>query len=117
MGLLFYYDFRLAVIVLSLGLIVLAATVLGFFLIHKHQRELLDLQGSFKGFVFEITSAVGKIRLAGAADRILKLWLQRYAKQVSVGLSVQQTEDKVDTLNFSVPLAGLILVYAIRRSG
>ena len=113
MGLLFYYDFRLAVIVLSLGLIVLAATVLGFFLIHKHQRELLDLQGSFKGFVFEITSAVGKIRLAGAADRILKLWLQRYAKQVGVGLSVQQTEDKVDTLNFSVPLAGLILVYAV----
>ena len=113
LGLLFYYDRQLAVIVLVLGLVVLAVTVLGFLSIHKHQKKLLDLQGRFKGFVFEITSAVGKIRLAGAGDRVLSLWLRRYAHQMSLGLSVQQTEDSVETVNYSVPLAGLILVYAV----
>ena len=113
LGLLFYYDPRLATVVLGLGLVVLLFTVLGFVSIHKYQKVLLDLQGSFKGFVFEVTSAVGKIRLAGAGDRILGLWLKRYARQVSLKLRVQQIEDSVDTLNYSVPLAGLILVYAV----
>ena len=113
LGLLFYYDRQLATVVLGLGLVVLLFTVLGFLSIHKYQKVLLDLQGSFKGFVFEVTSAVGKIRLAGAGDRILGLWLKRYARQVSLKLRVQQIEDSVDTLNYSVPLAGLILVYAV----
>ncbi len=113
LGLLFYYDPQLATVVLGLGLVVLLFTVLGFLSIHKYQKVLLDLQGSFKGFVFEVTSAVGKIRLAGAGDRILGLWLKRYARQVSLRLKVQQIEDSVDTLNYSVPLAGLILVYAV----
>ena len=113
LGLLFYYDPQLATVVLGLGLVVLLFTVLGFVSIHKYQKVLLDLQGSFKGFVFEVTSAVGKIRLAGAGDRILGLWLKRYARQVSLRLKVQQIEDSVDTLNYSVPLAGLILVYAV----
>ena len=113
LGLLFYYDPQLATVVLGLGLVVLLFTVLGFLSIHKYQKVLLDLQGSFKGFVFEVTSAVGKIRLAGAGDRILGLWLKRYARQVSLKLRVQQIEDSVDTLNYSVPLAGLILVYAV----
>ena len=113
LGLLFYYDPQLAAVVLGLGLVVLLFTVLGFVSIHKYQKVLLDLQGSFKGFVFEVTSAVGKIRLAGAGDRILGLWLKRYARQVSLRLKVQQIEDSVDTLNYSVPLAGLILVYAV----
>ena len=113
LGLLFYYDPQLATVVLGLGLVVLLFTVLGFVSIHKYQKVLLDLQGSFKGFVFEVTSAVGKIRLAGAGDRILGLWLKRYARQVSLKLRVQQIEDSVDTLNYSVPLAGLILVYAV----
>lgn len=113
LGLLFYYDRQLATVVLGLGLVVLLFTVLGFLSIHKYQKVLLDLQGSFKGFVFEVTSAVGKIRLAGAGDRILGLWLKQYARQVSLKLRVQQIEDSVDTLNYSVPLAGLILVYAV----
>ena len=113
LGLLFYYDPQLATVVLGLGLVVFLFTVLGFVSIHKYQKVLLDLQGSFKGFVFEVTSAVGKIRLAGAGDRILGLWLKRYARQVSLKLRVQQIEDSVDTLNYSVPLAGLILVYAV----
>ena len=113
LGLLFYYDPQLATVVLGLGLVVFLFTVLGFVSIHKYQKVLLDLQGSFKGFVFEVTSAVGKIRLAGAGDRILGLWLKRYARQVSLRLKVQQIEDSVDTLNYSVPLAGLILVYAV----
>ena len=113
LGLLFYYDPQLATVVLGLGLVVLLFTVLGFVSIHKYQKVLLDLQGSFKGFVFEVTMAVGKIRLAGAGDRILGLWLKRYARQVSLKLRVQQIEDSVDTLNYSVPLAGLILVYAV----
>jgi NHLM bacteriocin system ABC transporter ATP-binding protein len=113
LGLLFYYDRQLATVVLGLGLVVLLFTVLGFLSIHKYQKVLLDLQGSFKGFVFEVTSAVGKIRLAGAGDRILGLWLKRYARQVSLKLRVQQIEDSVDSLNYSVPLAGLILVYAV----
>ncbi len=113
LGLLFYYDPQLATVVLGLGLVVFLFTVLGFVSIHKYQKVLLDLQGSFKGFVFEVTSTVGKIRLAGAGDRILGLWLKRYARQVSLKLRVQQIEDSVDTLNYSVPLAGLILVYAV----
>ena len=116
LGLLFHYNAKLALIALLLGLIVLGITVIGFSSIHKHYRALMELQGRFKGFVFEIANAVGKIRIAGAQHRVFTLWMSRYTKQLALQLRAQRTEDYIDTLNHSVPLIGSILVYAAGAS-
>ena len=116
LGLLFHYNAKLALIALLLGLIVLGITVIGFSSIHKHYRVLMELQGRFKGFVFEIANAVGKIRIAGAQHRVFTLWMSRYTKQLALQLRAQRTEDYIDTLNHSVPLIGSILVYAAGAS-
>ena len=116
LGLLFHYNAKLALIALLLGLIVLGVTVTGFSSIHKHYRVLMELQGRFKGFVFEIANAVGKIRIAGAQHRVFTLWMSRYTKQLALQLRAQRTEDYIDTLNHSVPLIGSILVYGAGAS-
>ena len=112
LGLLFYYNAKLALIALLLGLLVLGVTVIGTVSIHKHYRLLMKLAGEFSGFVFEIANAVGKIRIAGAQRRVFTLWMRRYTEQVSLMLKAQRTEDYIDTLNASVPLMGSVLIYA-----
>jgi len=112
LGLLFYYNAKLALIALLLGLMVLGVTVIGTISIHKHYRLLMKLAGEFSGFVFEIANAVGKIRIAGAQRRVFTLWMRRYTQQVSLMLKAQRTEDYIDTLNYSVPLMGSVLIYA-----
>jgi len=112
LGLLFYYNAKMAMIALLLGLLVLGVTVIGTVSIHKHYRVLMKLAGEFSGFVFEIANAVGKIRIAGAQRRVFTLWMRRYTEQVSLMLKAQRTEDYIETLNYSVPLMGSILIYS-----
>ena len=112
LGLLFYYNAKMAMIALLLGLLVLAVTVIGTVSIHKHYRVLMKLAGEFSGFVFEIANAVGKIRIAGAQRRVFTLWMRRYTEQVSLMLKAQRTEDYIETLNYSVPLMGSVLIYS-----
>jgi len=102
----------MAMIALLLGLLVLGVTVIGTVSIHKHYRVLMKLAGEFSGFVFEIANAVGKIRIAGAQRRVFTLWMRRYTEQVSLMLKAQRTEDYIETLNYSVPLMGSILIYS-----
>ena len=112
LGLLFYYNAKLAMIALLLGFLVLGVTVIGTVSIHKHYRVLMKLAGEFSGFVFEIANAVGKIRIAGAQRRVFTLWMRRYTEQVSLMLKAQRTEDYIETLNYSVPLMGSVLIYS-----
>ena len=112
LGLLFYYNAKLAAIAVLLGLLVLGVTVIATVSIHKHYRLLMKLAGEFSGFVFEIANAVGKLRIAGAQRRVFTIWMRRYTQQASLMLKAQRTEDYIDTLNYSVPLMGSVLIYA-----
>ncbi len=81
LALLFYYNWRLAI--LAFGLIVLSALVVGF-LGHRqliHERARIAQQGKAEGFVLQVLSAIGKLRVAGAEKRAYARWAGLYAAQ------------------------------------
>ncbi len=81
LALLFYYNWRLAI--LAFGLIVLSALVVGF-LGHRqliHERARIAQQGKAEGFILQVLSAIGKLRVAGAEKRAYARWAGLYAAQ------------------------------------
>ncbi len=81
LGLLFYFDWILALV--GLGLVVLNSLVIaavGFYEVAL-QRRLLDLQGKIAGQVFDLLTGIAKLRVAGAEARAFAQWVSNFADQ------------------------------------
>jgi ATP-binding cassette subfamily C protein len=111
LALLYVYNGKLATMVLLIGLVVVAVTVFGGMTVRKHYRQLMEMQGKFFGFVLELVSATGKIRVAGAQRRAFAKWSGKYSDQLSVMVKAQQTEDYISVFNAVLPLVSSILLY------
>lgn len=81
LALLFYYDWKLALV--GLGLVVVNSIVIaavGFYEIVL-QRKLLAFQGRIAGQVFDLLSGIAKLRVAGAEARAFAQWASSFADQ------------------------------------
>lgn len=81
LALLFYYNWRLAI--LASCMIALSVAVVGF-LGHRqlvHERARIAQRGRAEGFVLQVLSAIGKLRVAGAEKRAYARWAGLYAAQ------------------------------------
>ncbi|MCP5150363.1 MAG: NHLP bacteriocin export ABC transporter permease/ATPase subunit, partial [Chromatiales bacterium] len=113
LGLLYYYNSRLAIMALGLGLAVAVVTIIGGSLIRKYYRALMELRGNFFGLVVQLVNGVSKIRVAGAQRRAFALWADRYAEQVKLMLRAQMLEDYVVVFNQAIPIVSSILLFWI----
>ena len=111
LGLLYYYNARLALIALGLGLAVALASAFAGYFIRRYYRELMELQGHFFGLVVQMVHAVGKLRVAGAQRRAFALWARRYAEQLELIQRAQRGEDYVAVYNQAIPILSSILLF------
>ena len=65
LALLFYYDSKLAVMGVILGLIAVIFMITIGCLKLKYDREVSKYQGEIQGFLFEFLSGISKIRITG----------------------------------------------------
>ncbi len=79
--LMFYYDFRLALVALALAafraVIVIATSLVRL----SHERINFDLQGWLHGIVLQFVSGVGKLRAANATTHALAVWVEQFVRQ------------------------------------
>jgi ATP-binding cassette subfamily C protein len=111
LGLLFYYSSKLAYIAVALGIAVAIVTTLGGYLIRRYTRILMELRGKFFGFVVEMVSAVGKIRVAGAERHAFARWARKYAEQLHLIRKAQAIEDYVIVFNEALPTISSALLF------
>jgi ABC-type bacteriocin/lantibiotic exporter with double-glycine peptidase domain len=80
-GLMLYYDLRLGLVafVLTLvrALLIIAASAIRVY----HESKHFDLQGKIGGFVLQLISGIGKLRVAAATVRALAVWSRQFAIQ------------------------------------
>lgn len=116
LGLLYYYNSKLAMMALGVGLVVALVTILAGIPIRRYYRRLMELRGRFFGLVVELVRAVSKIQVAGAQRRAFAVWVNRYSEQLEYLLRAQRVEDYIYVFNYTVPLASSILLFWLAAS-
>jgi NHLM bacteriocin system ABC transporter ATP-binding protein len=89
LGLLFWYDWKLALI--GLGLVVVAAivsTVL-YWLQLQYQRPLYTVIGRITGEILQLLTGISKLRVAAAEPRAFASWAELYAEQSRLRVKTQ----------------------------
>ncbi|MGE3520921.1 MAG: ABC transporter transmembrane domain-containing protein, partial [Vicinamibacterales bacterium] len=80
-GLLFYYDWRLALVAMVvIGALLLATAVVARAQLAR-QRRLLGIQGRLWGFVLEILTGIAKLRVSGAEGHAFAGWARTFGEQ------------------------------------
>jgi NHLM bacteriocin system ABC transporter ATP-binding protein len=103
LGLLFYYNVKLALVAVAVALVAIAVTTLSGIILIRKVRPLLELQGTIFGHTVQLINGISKLRVAGAEERAFATWSKRYSQQVKLNLSTQHIEDWVALFNTLLP--------------
>ena len=118
LGLLFYYDWFLALV--GLGLVLSSSLVIaavGFYEVAL-QRRLLDLQGKIAGQVFDLLTGIAKLRVAGAEARAFARWVSSFADQRRVAWTDGMVHAALASFNaFFAPATTLVIFGVVAWRG
>jgi NHLM bacteriocin system ABC transporter ATP-binding protein len=81
LALLFFYDLKLALLALALGLVVAGFTLTISLLAYKHVVFMRRMDAMISGFLLMAIRGINKIRVTGSKEKVFALWADRYAQQ------------------------------------
>ena len=81
LALLFFYDLKLALLALFLGLIVAGFTLIISLMAYKHVVFMRRMDAMISGFLLMAIRGISKIRVTGSKDKVFSLWAERYSQQ------------------------------------
>jgi NHLM bacteriocin system ABC transporter ATP-binding protein len=113
LGLLFYYDSGLAWVAVGLALLSVAATLVAWRLAVRHQRQIAHHQGRIAGMVLEFTTAIAKLRVAGAERRAFARWARAFSAQRDAAFEARDVANGLAVFNTVFPLATTLLLFAM----
>ncbi|BAL78501.1 NHLP bacteriocin export ABC transporter permease/ATPase subunit [Bradyrhizobium cosmicum] len=112
LGLMLYYSPRLALIALALTS-VRAAAIVGTNLIRLHfETKHFNQQGKVSGFVLQLLTGVGKLRVSGATQRALGIWSRQFATQKQYFVSSQVVGNGLGAFETAFPTIATLIIFA-----
>jgi NHLM bacteriocin system ABC transporter ATP-binding protein len=115
-GLMFYYDMKLALIALLLT-IVRAVVIIFVSAVRLYQEsKYFNLQGKTGGFVLQLISGIGKLRVAAATIRALAVWSRQFVDQRQHFMASQQASNALGVFETSFPLIATMIIFAVATS-
>jgi NHLM bacteriocin system ABC transporter ATP-binding protein len=111
-ALMFWYDLKLGLIALLLSLIraIVILAVSGVRL--YHENNYFGLQGRIGGFVLQLISGIGKLRVADATTRALAVWSRQFSTQKRSFLSSQRAANVLGVFEAAYPLIATLVIFA-----
>jgi NHLM bacteriocin system ABC transporter ATP-binding protein len=111
-GLMFYYDIKLAAIAVLL-ILVRAFAIIGTSLLRLHYENAhFNLQGKVSGFVLQLLTGVGKLRVAAATARALGIWSKQFAVQKRYFVSSQIVGNGFAAFETAFPTLATMVIFA-----
>ena len=111
-ALMFYFDFRLALIALALTGVRGAAIAVTSAIRLRRERRHFELDGKAQGLVLQLLTGVGKLRVACATQRALAVWAHKFAEQKRQFLASQRTANRLNVFESAFPTLALLLIFA-----
>ncbi|MEN9520244.1 MAG: hypothetical protein RLZZ381_2832, partial [Cyanobacteriota bacterium] len=116
LGLLFYYNVKLALIAVAVAIVVVVVTSISGTILVRKVRPLLEIEGNIFGQVVQLINGISKLRVAGAEKRAFAAWSKNYSRQIHLELSTQLVEDIVALFNTVMPtiISGVLFWFTLK---
>jgi NHLM bacteriocin system ABC transporter ATP-binding protein len=110
-GLMLYYDLKLGLVAFLLtivrALLIIATSAIRLYYETKH----FNLQGKIGGFVLQLISGIGKLRVAAATVRALAVWSRQFAIQKQYFVASQKVANALGTFEVSFPTVATLIIF------
>ncbi len=111
--LLFYFAPTLAWVAGLFALLTCAAIGFLSWRAKRLQDGIQDITGKLAGLVFQLISGIAKLRVAGAEDRALAMWAQRYVEKVRLENRASDANGLVILVTNGLPLLASIVTFGV----
>jgi ABC-type bacteriocin/lantibiotic exporter with double-glycine peptidase domain len=81
-----------------------------------HESKYFNLQGKTGGFVLQLISGIGKLRVAAATIRSLAVWSGQFVEQRRHFMASQQAANALGVFETSFPLIATMIIFAAATS-
>ncbi len=109
--LLFYYDWQLALValtLLSLGIVMaLSISCMQFF----YQRQIMDIEGRLSGVVLQFISGIAKLRITATEDRAFAIWAKEFAEKKRLSYKSGLVKTSLSSFHVMFPVISLITLF------
>jgi NHLM bacteriocin system ABC transporter ATP-binding protein len=111
-GMMFYYDIKLSLVALVLTALRALAIIVTSLVRLRYENRHFDLQGKVSGFVLQLLSGVGKLRVAAATVRALAVWSRQFAVQKQQFIASQQAANALGIFETTYPTIATLIIFA-----
>ena len=116
-GLMIYYDLKLAAIAVLLTL-VRAIAIIGTSVVRLHyEKKHFNVAGKVSGFVLQLLTGVGKLRVAAATSRALGVWSRQFSVQKRFFVSSQIAGNGLGAFETGFPTISTLIIFAYASYG
>jgi NHLM bacteriocin system ABC transporter ATP-binding protein len=116
--LMFWYSWRLALVAVGLAVVAVLLTVALTWLQIPQQRALMSEMGRVGGLTYQLLTAIGKLRIAGAEARAFGRWTGVLAQQKEYAYRARRIAAAQHTLTQAFPpLTSVALYFAMVKLG
>ena len=112
LGLLFYFDVRLALIGLALAAVSFAAIVGVGVKLTRINRQILEWSGKISGEMLQFMNGIAKLRVAGAEQRAFTRWAEKFAQQKKLAYQAGRLQNNFEIFTASYPILTSIVFFA-----
>ncbi len=111
-GLMFYYDWRLALVSTGLGMIAIFCTSGASYLQVRYQRRVSEIQGEIAGNVLQFITGISKFRISGTENRAFSAWAGKFVTQKQIAFKSETVNNVLATFNASFPVLASMALFA-----
>ena len=110
--LLFYYDWQLALVALTMLTLAILFTLFISYMQFIYQRRIMDIEGQLSGLVLQFISGIAKLRITATEDRAFSLWAQKFADKKELSYKSGLAKTCMLTFNTMFPVISLLTLFS-----
>lgn len=110
-ALMLYYDVKLALLALALGVVVAAFTLTISMLAYKHVAGYMRMEAIISGFMMQMLGGVQKLRMTASGDKVLDIWADKFAQQKHHYANKQNLLIVAKVFTYAFPIFASLCIY------
>lgn len=110
--LLFWYEWKLALVGLGMTLTgILVTSLLSVYMV-RYQRSIADIEGKNYGIVLQLLTGIDKLRVTGAENRAFAAWADSFGEKKAIAMKAGKINAAMDSMNSFISLLSTMLIFA-----
>jgi NHLM bacteriocin system ABC transporter ATP-binding protein len=110
-ALMLYYDVKLALLALALGIVVAAFTLTISVFAYKHVAGYMRMEAIISGFMMQMIGGMQKIRMTATGDKVFDIWADKFRQQKHHYANKQKLLIVARIFTYAFPIFASLCIY------